>query len=1292
MTDFPDRNQFFQLSKHLWQWPSSRAAVMVGAGISMNANPSPSAHISFPTWRQLAQAMFNEIYPTFSGETADRESERLRLINGKGALRLASEYEAAFDPHSLQDFLRGKIPDSSHEPGEIHRLLLRLPWKDVFTTNYDTLLERTILDEKAYQLVTKADELATATSSRIIKLHGSFPSQTPFIITEEHYRTYPRNYAPFVNTVRQSLLENALALVGFSGDDPNFLEWSGWIRDELGDHHAPIFLISSSPLSHVDRSLLAQRGVKPIDLSPMFTSKTSPDVNHSIALEWFLRSLQAQKPPRPERWPHARPVAQEAIEFDPPLLIGNRVEPEVPRGNQSSPDESTVIKIIERWRFERNEYPGWLVPGDNVRTALWRDTSSKIFELMKFAREWPATDKILLFRELLWRVDTAMFPLDSSLIEPLETAVHDSFPSVSGESRLETPDKLDRAIDDSIAGVSEAWLEVTFALLRDAREDFDPERWKKFKDMIDLVVANHTQFKDRYHYEEALWLIWNLERDQARKLLEAWVPSLHSARAVMWKAGLLAELEELGKARSLLRSVLREIRVSLQNTQGQNIGLLSSEGWCTYLLLAVESAELWEGMVRGTRSPEEFAKLPELREEFLGRWQELKAWDCDPWSIMEYFDKVLLAEPVFPEKEKQVIHSFDPGRLTVKSSLFGGLDTRWLPAFSYLRLHEQVGIPLRFSGDTLINASKWLAPFVEFWSPTLLIRTGKVRKFREHELVTRTRVAYMDDGLAKRLNQWALDALGKEISNVGSTIPFQSAQTSLLEVLIEFLSRLTLKLEPEGLDESFAIALVLHRRPEIYTHIRLNESCGPWFRRLFTAANDRQLLIWLPDLLRFPLSRGDAHSLDPDVFSWPDPMVEFPEKRASSATKKSPEPLNTISDAIDWLLARAGDESGDIRQRAMRRLVGVSELLTEAQQRRLGSLLWEKTGANGLPDLPDLYSYNYLHLPAPNNVDVVSKIKEYLLTLDPQHSFSQQTGSSTIDIYGEQDTMTTEVSRATKPVVQLPFEARGKIEWTTSESKELWKKILDWWENDKKALPVAESNMEPRWETGEIVSRIEKLGEFLERVVLPNMKRENEDEVNNLLAFFSDTRKRGVYLATALPYLLMHSPGESEKVTQTILDDLSSGTDKAVGKSAQAVRHWIHLADADYVEHPPDTLLGKLIERVSFRRREGIKECLQSLAFLLAEKPAAFSLEQANLIASCLVPWHDATCLPVTDQTGDFPEEERPALRVLLGRLTSALSDWFENNHQTEPPEIDFMRERYRTDPLPEVRRSFISS
>ena len=34
------------------------------------------------------------------------------------------------------------MEDEAYQPGKVHDLLMSLPWTDVFTTNYDTLLER----------------------------------------------------------------------------------------------------------------------------------------------------------------------------------------------------------------------------------------------------------------------------------------------------------------------------------------------------------------------------------------------------------------------------------------------------------------------------------------------------------------------------------------------------------------------------------------------------------------------------------------------------------------------------------------------------------------------------------------------------------------------------------------------------------------------------------------------------------------------------------------------------------------------------------------------------------------------------------------------------------------------------------------------------------------------------------------------------------------------------------------------------------------------------------------------
>lgn len=279
---------------------------MVGAGFSRNADPLPGNRKAFPMWRELARAMFDELNPP-SGEPGD---DRETLFNRMSPLRIASEFEAAFGTQKLAHLIRSAVPDSLYRPGELHKKLLKLPWVDVFTTNYDTLLERTEVDGRTYAAVTKVAELTAASSPRIVKLHGTLPTETPFIITEEDYRSYPRKFAPFVNSVQQSLLENAFALIGFSGDDPNFLAWSGWIRDEIGDCHAPIYLIGALTFTSAQRSLLGRRGVTPIDLTPLCKDVPDETIRQSIAIDRFLEILAAGRPQRPESWPepHNRPT------------------------------------------------------------------------------------------------------------------------------------------------------------------------------------------------------------------------------------------------------------------------------------------------------------------------------------------------------------------------------------------------------------------------------------------------------------------------------------------------------------------------------------------------------------------------------------------------------------------------------------------------------------------------------------------------------------------------------------------------------------------------------------------------------------------------------------------------------------------------------------------------------------------------------------------------------------------------------------------------------------------------
>jgi SIR2-like domain len=187
------------------------------------------------SWRHPNEGeIARRLYPESDATALRREQLKHQAKATSAALRLADEFSAAFGRPALDDLILEAIPDADFAPGPLHRLLMELPWADVLTTNYETLLERAAASAlgQRYSVVRTVQEISAAVRPRIVKLHGSFPSSRPFILTEEDFRTYPQKFAPFVNLAQQTVMENTLCLIGFSGNDPDFLYWTGWVRDQ----------------------------------------------------------------------------------------------------------------------------------------------------------------------------------------------------------------------------------------------------------------------------------------------------------------------------------------------------------------------------------------------------------------------------------------------------------------------------------------------------------------------------------------------------------------------------------------------------------------------------------------------------------------------------------------------------------------------------------------------------------------------------------------------------------------------------------------------------------------------------------------------------------------------------------------------------------------------------------------------------------------------------------------------------------------------------------------------------
>ena len=124
---------------------SGNGAVMVGAGFSKNAIAS------FPSWNDLGDLFYKKLY----SEEANSQDRYLNI------LKLAEQVEATFGRPTLERMLRDAIPDNEYEPSPLHIKLLKLPWADVFTTNYDTLLERAgaAITSKKYDVVVNKEDL-----------------------------------------------------------------------------------------------------------------------------------------------------------------------------------------------------------------------------------------------------------------------------------------------------------------------------------------------------------------------------------------------------------------------------------------------------------------------------------------------------------------------------------------------------------------------------------------------------------------------------------------------------------------------------------------------------------------------------------------------------------------------------------------------------------------------------------------------------------------------------------------------------------------------------------------------------------------------------------------------------------------------------------------------------------------------------------------------------------------------------------------------------------------------------
>lgn len=897
----PDFPAIQEIQNALWQRGGLRgAAVMIGAGFSRLAHLASANARQPPLWKDFRREMGQRLgYP----DTASFD-----------ALKLAQEFQVALGGNALDGLIRDLVRDDEWTPGRHHERLLGLPWADVLTTNWDTLLERTEIDPDGpqYQIVRTVADIARTRAPRIVKLHGSLPSHAPFIFTEEDFRRYPDEFRPFVNTAQQVLLENELCLLGFSGDDPNFIRWAGWVRDQLGASARRIRLIDVLDITPSRRQLLEQQNVSVIDLSPLVAG-LDESIRHAKALEMFLDGLWAAKPLPAHTW----------------TKVGRA------HVGTEGPTDIQIETLAADWKADRLNYPGWIVAPPQERKLLRYETDRDFRTLFKaFATSKGQEDIGLLLREALWRHEISFWPLSPD-IETVAASFFDS------ETRGGLP-QSDQA-------------EMLAFLAAESRRRRD---WTTFDRWIaDLDGLTAEDAAAHSAYERALRARDELNFEAIATLTEA-----VRGRDPIWtlrRANLVMELGEPVRAAQTIREARRTIQAR-RRLDPNSIWLLSRQAWTHWVWRSAQ----WE-----LRNLDDDSQNPPLDWDWPIRY---RANETDPWDELRAADVHIQDELAQARKDSRDERSsrFDPG-IYSKS----GRGTRYTShtvvgsADELTRLADRIGLPRSIGHSDVIGSRIAYALEVtpniseaELWLAARHIPSAKDGLINQR--FGRVHIARMPlefvQALAAALTraiEFGVPRLKRAADGSGN---WRSPWLDRCVRWTELLSRLVFRLPPEealGVWRT-AIGLAHDRR---WSHWWLFEPLAHLLRRSLEAIPPERRHEVALDVLTLPLP--DEFEIAGQERDWPEVIGHM-----SKAELRRDFSDTAWSSRISALIHQARVGESLTRTRAVWRLMSLhqAEGLTPTEQAEFANALWLRMRPDELPADLDLYDQVVLNCPEPS--------------------------------------------------------------------------------------------------------------------------------------------------------------------------------------------------------------------------------------------------------------------------------------------------------------------------------------
>jgi len=1056
------------------------------------------------------------------------------------------------------------------------------------------------------------------------------------------------------------MMETAVLLLGFSGDDPNFLHWSGWVRDNLQKAAPKIYLAGWFNFSQPRLRMLERRNVMVIDLALHPKSGEWPDtLKHQYATEWLLRSLEHGRPYNICDWP-ASPKKKDE-QPSPHLEPIQRIVSEAPR-TESTPalepgdtlkDGTTGIReTLDVWEHNRKLYPGWLILPSSKQRRLSLCTEEWVPHILRALSEMEALDQLSAIFECVWRKATQLEPPSVELSEAAANVL----------KMIDCQDRTVRGIKQSNQDwgkIRREWVSVAMALATDARHEFDRDEFEQWMEQISRFVDDDADVKHFISYENCLWAANDLNYEQLHVQLTDWSPGGGDPVWKMRKAALLFEAGLQGDAERHIREALASIR---ENTvDPRSLANPSREGWA-----------LWSALQR-----EEIFESP--ASTFV-RWEELSILKCNA-----NVEKQSYAQAISQRSESTDSPPFDLGVIRGKGITFSNVAYyRYLAAHRGNRLTEVAGLPpaqdgIAVASDILGHSAEELAQHEPELALRLILRVSTYdQDKRLNRILTRSLVASTPHEVIDRLSQSTLNVIRFALPRM--SVAGQRGDVIVwiekCRVAMEALSRFVLRLETTSVEAIFSEALGWYANGTI--------AKDPWFIQPI-----RHLLARCCEAL--PRSRMSARFFD--LMSAP--VVGMNGFHAFNGQYVEPAyvlprsielPVRDSETEAKWrdligLIVRGLREGGEARKRVSMRLwrIGRNGVLTEAEEQEVAEALWEDDIAecDDLPRDTDLMDWPFLLLPEPSvglaERTFRKKWLEYASPVDSEGEEREPLSMEDINSALWQIGMALQgLRRSGREIALSGAEVSGiasLVECWADTPLPTELRLLQ-----RQGLPLTEGILSLERGISGLQFVAAEIGECC--AIGEKLFKKAQDFQNH-----------GVQTRSLAAGLVKSCPSHFSEIVQWMRTGMASDDKHTASDAIRGLSFWLRTSSErpNDIQAPTVDLVREIGVIVATRREPALAAALESGKTILTHGTEEQRSEVRNLVYEGLIYLEKALSYERKND-GDDRERDEEMDIPLLRRGCAELAHAMANDGMEDDQVIANWIERATTDPLPEVR------